>query len=107
MKIVGKRGRIVPIILTPDMRESIEVSIPKKVQTGIPFENLYVFGIANTSGMFMNLRRDLLPIPRSVVACATTIEKNFNVSIHLENNLKNDSQQKLCFTLFPNEPILN
>lgn len=53
VKIVGKRGRIVPIILTKEMKESLDLIIVKRVQYGIRNENPYVFAIANTTCSYM------------------------------------------------------
>ncbi|XP_057666792.1 uncharacterized protein LOC130900289 [Diorhabda carinulata] len=49
VKIIGKRGRIVPIILTEDMKESVDLIISKRIQNGILAENPFVFAIANTT----------------------------------------------------------
>ena len=43
VKIIGKRGRIVPIILTKDMKDSLDLVISKRVQYGILSENPFVF----------------------------------------------------------------
>lgn len=53
VKIVGKRGRFVPTLLTNDMKESLDLIISKRVQHGILSENPYVFAISNTKSSHM------------------------------------------------------
>ena len=43
VEIRGKRGRKVPVILTPDMNESISLLNKTRKDVGIPDENPYVF----------------------------------------------------------------
>ena len=47
VEITGKRGRTVPIILTPDTKHSIELLIKTRKDVGIPDENPYVFALVN------------------------------------------------------------
>ncbi|CAH1115846.1 unnamed protein product [Psylliodes chrysocephalus] len=48
LKVIGKRGRIVPILLTKELKESVELLISKRAQFGIACENPYIFAIPNS-----------------------------------------------------------
>lgn len=43
VEIRGKRGRKVPVILTPEVKDSIDLLIKTRKAVGIPDENPYVF----------------------------------------------------------------
>ncbi|XP_067350286.1 uncharacterized protein [Channa argus] len=43
--IVGKRGRKVPVLLTPDMRESLDTLTEKREECGVFNENGYLFAL--------------------------------------------------------------
>lgn len=47
VEICGKRGRKVPVILTPEMIEGIDRLIKTRKKVGIPDENPYVFARPN------------------------------------------------------------
>ncbi|KAJ8926252.1 hypothetical protein NQ314_021373 [Rhamnusium bicolor] len=49
VKIIGKRGNIVPILLTRDMKQSIDQLISNRVKYGILSHNPYLFAIPNTT----------------------------------------------------------
>jgi hypothetical protein len=49
VEITGKRGRIVPMILTPDCKKSIELLIETRETVGVPETNPYVFARANNN----------------------------------------------------------
>lgn len=46
--IVGKRGRKVPVLLTPLMRESIDILIEKREACGVLKENGFVFALPDS-----------------------------------------------------------
>lgn len=48
VQIIGKRGRKVPLLLTRDMKESIDTLILNRIKAGILPQNPYIFAIANT-----------------------------------------------------------
>ncbi|XP_031575331.1 uncharacterized protein LOC116308958, partial [Actinia tenebrosa] len=47
VQVIGKRGRKVPIILTSDVKNAIDVLISKREQVGVSTKNKYVFARAN------------------------------------------------------------
>ncbi|CAG9835041.1 unnamed protein product [Diabrotica balteata] len=53
VKIMGKRGRIVPILLTSEIKETIDLIISQRIQYGVLSENPYVFAISKTTGSHM------------------------------------------------------
>ncbi|XP_034077685.1 uncharacterized protein LOC117549722 isoform X1 [Gymnodraco acuticeps] len=46
--IVGKRGRKVPVLLTPLMRESLDTLIQKREECGVLKENVFLFALPNS-----------------------------------------------------------
>ena len=48
MTIVGKRGRKVPVLLTPVMRESIDLMNEKREKCGVLKENEYLFALPHS-----------------------------------------------------------
>ena len=51
VEIEGKRGRKVPVILTKDMKQSIDLLIKTRKQVGIPDDNPYVFARVNRESL--------------------------------------------------------
>lgn len=47
VEIRGKRGRKVPVILTPEVKDSIDLLIKTRKAVGIPDENPYIFARPN------------------------------------------------------------
>ncbi|KAK0144115.1 N-lysine methyltransferase KMT5A-A [Merluccius polli] len=45
MTIVGKRGRKVPLLLTPIMRESLDLLVEKREECGVLKENVFLFAL--------------------------------------------------------------
>ena len=56
VEIRGKRGRKVPVILTPEMINAIDVLIKTRKAVGIADENLYVFARPNTYHLCQTLQ---------------------------------------------------
>lgn len=48
VEVVGKRSRIVPILLTPDMTSAIDILVATREQSNVPADNDFVFAIPNT-----------------------------------------------------------
>ncbi|XP_014873036.1 uncharacterized protein LOC106936497 [Poecilia latipinna] len=46
--IVGKRGRKVPVLLSPQMKESLDTLTEKREECGVLKENLYLFALPNS-----------------------------------------------------------
>nr|CAH7745321.1 unnamed protein product [Callosobruchus chinensis] len=51
IQIVGKRGRVVPIILTEDVTEGIKLLISTRSSIGVNVKNIYVFARINNSSI--------------------------------------------------------
>ena len=47
LQVIGKRGRIVPIILTKDVKEAIDLIVKKRQEVGVSADNKYVFARPN------------------------------------------------------------
>ncbi|XP_054908272.1 uncharacterized protein LOC129374093 [Poeciliopsis prolifica] len=43
LEIKGKRGRKVPVLLTPEMQQSLDMLISKRQKCGVPKENIHLF----------------------------------------------------------------
>lgn len=43
VEIRGKRGRKVPVLLTPEMQQSLDLLVSKRQECGVPTENVYLF----------------------------------------------------------------
>ncbi|XP_035993659.1 uncharacterized protein LOC118563357 [Fundulus heteroclitus] len=43
LEIRGKRGRKVPVLLTPEMQQSLDMLVSKRQECGVPTENIYLF----------------------------------------------------------------
>jgi len=48
IEVIGKRSRIVPILLTGDMESAMETLIKTRVQAGVPDNNEFFFAIPTT-----------------------------------------------------------
>ncbi|XP_013856285.1 uncharacterized protein LOC106512152 [Austrofundulus limnaeus] len=44
VEIKGKRGRKVPVLLTPGMQESLDLLVAKRQECEVPKDNIYLFG---------------------------------------------------------------
>ena len=51
VEVTGKRGRTVPIILTPEVRESIDLLNSNRIAIGLPVANPYVFARVNKQSL--------------------------------------------------------
>lgn len=51
VEIRGKRGRKVPVILTPEVKDSIDLLIKTRKAVGIPDENPYIFARPNRQSL--------------------------------------------------------
>lgn len=51
VEIRGKRGRKVPMLLTPQMKKSIDLLIEKRKEVGIPDDNPYIFARASKQSL--------------------------------------------------------
>lgn len=47
VEIRGKRGRKVPVLLTPRMQESLDLLVAKREECEVPKDNIYLFGRAS------------------------------------------------------------
>ncbi|KAG9275033.1 hypothetical protein AMEX_G9507, partial [Astyanax mexicanus] len=43
IEIRGKRGRKVPVLLTPEMQQSLDLLVAKRQECGVLFDNIYLF----------------------------------------------------------------
>jgi site-specific recombinase XerC len=69
VEVIGKRSRIVPILLTSDMESSLEALLKTREQAGITENNVFVFAIpgTNTHLQFFNVLRK--------VACSAGLQR--------------------------------
>ena len=55
IEITGKRGRTVPVLLTKNMKEAVDLIMSKRQDAGVTEKNEFVFGRAN-SGLIGHIR---------------------------------------------------
>jgi hypothetical protein len=66
IKIIGKRGRHVPVLLPPDAKQAMLALASKRKEIGILEENCYFFALANKVNSFLNAWNVLNKLSRSI-----------------------------------------
>ncbi|XP_070174219.1 uncharacterized protein [Littorina saxatilis] len=89
VEIFGKRGRIVPVLLTASMKHSIDILIKFKEEAGVSRSNKYIFAISRCNSDEHIQGSDAL---RKHVAAAGLVHPEFITSTNLRKHVATMSQ---------------
>ena len=95
IEIIGKRGRIVPVILTAKMKQSVDILLQYRERINVSSSNNFIFAIANSDGHMRGndtLRKLSMetPLKKPLLLRSTKLQKQIATLSQLVNLSENE-----------------
>ena len=95
IEIIGKRGRIVPVILTAKMKQSVDMLLQYRERINVSSSNNFIFAIANSDGHMRGsdtLRKLSMetPLKKPLLLRSTKLQKQIATLSQLVNLSENE-----------------